>query len=437
MQHSLSIKHTQYKGGFTNKSLLISVITMCVCAFVIYTCMYGFRKPYTVGIYNNLFFFGISYKVCLVITQVVGYMCSKFYGIKFISKMLPKKRAIYIIICIGIAWLSLLLFAIVPAPYNILCMFLNGLPLGLVFGLVFGFLEGRKTTELLGAFLVTSFIFGSGIAKSVGKYLLVKLHVAESWMPFVAGAFFILPLIVCVWLLNKVPPPNASDVLLRTKRSPMTAEERKLFIKNFGKALLPIILAYTIFTIVRDFCEDFSNELWIETGYQNDTGIFVKMSTVISLIALVVVASFFILKNNYKAFIRTHYLVVFGVLLSVSSTFLFNMLQLSPVVWMLLATTGLYLAYLPFNCLYFERMIATYKIKGNVGFVMYIADAFGYLGTIAVLLIKEFLTIKYNWVNFFSMLFYSAGVVGIVVMGLSIFLHKKMYKKLCNNNQPL
>ncbi len=420
-----------------NNTSVWSVFTMCVCAFVIYTCMYGFRKPYTVGVYSNLFFVGISYKVCLVIAQVVGYMCSKFYGIKFISEMQPQKRATYIIICIITAWLSLLLFAILPAPYNILCMFLNGLPLGLVFGLVFGFLEGRKTTELLGAFLVTSFIFGSGIAKSVGKYLLVQLNVTENWMPFVAGAFFILPLLICVWLLNKVPPPSASDLLQRSKRNPMTAEERKLFIKNFGKAILPIVITYTVFTIVRDFCEDFSNDLWIETGNQNDATIFLKLCTIISLIVLIVIASFFVIKNNYKAFLRTHYLVLFGVLLSIVSTILFNAHFINPVVWMLMATTGLYLAYLPFNCLYFERMIATYKINGNVGFVMYIADAFGYLGTITVLLVKEFLTIKYSWVNFFSFLFYTAGGVGLLIMLFTIFLHKKMYKKLCNNNQPL
>jgi len=54
-------------------------------AFVVYTGMYGFRKPFTVGLYANWNFLGISYKVCLVIAQVLGYMCSKFYGIRFVE----------------------------------------------------------------------------------------------------------------------------------------------------------------------------------------------------------------------------------------------------------------------------------------------------------------------------------------------------------------
>lgn len=182
-------------AGF-NRSAVVTVLYISICAFVIYSCMYGFRKPYTVATFSNIFFLGISYKVCLVIAQVLGYMCSKFYGIRFISGMNPRHRAGYIVLFIGIAWLSLLLFAVIPAPYNIICMFINGLPLGMVFGLVFGFLEGRRTTELMGAFLVTSFIFASGLAKTIGKWLILDLHVSDWWMPFTAGLFFVVPLCI-------------------------------------------------------------------------------------------------------------------------------------------------------------------------------------------------------------------------------------------------
>lgn len=396
--------------------------------------MYGFRKPYTVGTYSNLFFLGISYKVCLVIAQVLGYMFSKFYGIKFISGMKPQRRAAYIIIFIAIAWASLLLFALIPAPYNIICMFINGLPLGMVFGLVFGFLEGRKSTELMGAALVTSFIFGSGFAKTIGKNLLLHFHVSDWWMPFAAGAFFVIPLLLFVWLLKKAPPPNEEDIANRTIRKPMTRVERKMFLKQFGFAIAPIIFAYAIFTIVRDFVEDFANELWTETGYQQNAGIFAQTSTIIALVILAVIASFFLIKNNYKAFRAAHFLIITGLLVSAVATLFFNFHIISPLLWMLFATTGLYLAYLPFNCVYFERMIATYKINGNIGFVMYIADAFGYLGTVIVLLVKEFIDLKYSWVSFFSSLFYTSAILGVVLVSISLSTHSKSYIKLCNKN---
>ena len=41
-------------------------------------------------------------------------------------------------------------------PWNVAALFLNGLPLGLIWGLVFGFMEGRRTSEVLGAILCAS-----------------------------------------------------------------------------------------------------------------------------------------------------------------------------------------------------------------------------------------------------------------------------------------
>jgi MFS family permease len=406
-----------------------------LCAFVVYSCMFGFRKPYTVAAYSGIYFLGISYKVCLVIAQVLGYMCSKFYGIKFISAMQPKRRAAYIILCIGIAWVSLLLFAVVPPPYNIICMFVNGLPLGMVFGLVFGFLEGRRTTELMGAVMAASFIFAAGLAKTTGKWLLLDFDFSDWWMPFATGAFFVVPLLVSVWLLSKAPPPAADDIAHRTQRRPMTGVERKNFILQFGTSIIPIIAAYIIFTVVRDFCEDFANELWAETGYKNNAGIFAKTNTIVSVICLAVIGGFFLIRNNYRAFRASHFIIMSGVLLAAVSTAIFNLHFISAFTWMVLSVTGMYLAYIPFNCMYFERMLATYKVNGNVGFVMYIADAFGYLGTVTVLLIKEFFPVKYNWVNFFSFLFYTAAVMGVILICISLAGHSKLYKKITGKNQ--
>ena len=69
-------------------------------------------------------------------------------------------------------------------------MLLNGLPLGMIWGLVFSYLEGRRQTELLGAGLSVSFIFSSGVVKSVGKVLMQDFGVTQMWMPFLTGLIF-------------------------------------------------------------------------------------------------------------------------------------------------------------------------------------------------------------------------------------------------------
>src|SRR5579871_2826700 len=198
------------KSRLQNSPAWVFILYVSLSSFIVYTCMYGFRKPFTSASFNGLTLFGISYKVVLVIAQVIGYMLGKFYGIRFIASLDPSRRAKTIIRLIFIAWVSLSLFAIVPAPYNFIFLFINGFPLAMVWGLVFGFLEGRRVTEIMGAVLATSFIFASGLAKTVGKWVTLSLGVNEWWMPFVAGTLFILPLLISTWLLNQTPPDRKS-----------------------------------------------------------------------------------------------------------------------------------------------------------------------------------------------------------------------------------
>lgn len=413
----------------------VFVLYVSLTSFIVYASMYGFRKPFTAASYEGIFFLGISYKVVLVIAQVLGYMLSKFYGIRFIAGMAPAKRAGFIIKLVLTAWVSLLLFGLVPAPYNFIFMFINGLPLGMIWGLVFGFVEGRRTTELMGAVLATSFVFASGLAKTVGKSMMLYAHISEGWMPFCAGAVFIGPLLLSTWLLNQTPPPTPEDIVRRTIRLPMGKEQRRNFLRIFGFALIPVIIAYVMLTILRDFTEDFANELWAETGFRNNADVFAGTSTVVSLIVLAVIGGFFLIKNNYKAFQLNNVIIIGGFILAAGATVAFHLHLISPVAWIIAASAGLYLGYVPYNCFYFERMLAAYKIPGNVGFLIYIADAFGYLGTVAVLLVKEFVKIKYTWVDFFTGMFYFSAAAGVLFVLWGSVLFTKIYRN--QNQEPL
>ena len=105
-----------------------------VCA---YFSMYAFRKPFSAATFGVVpgWRFVLDYKIALVIAQVAGYAVSKLIGIKFVSELDPTKRAAAIIVLILAAWAALLLFAVVPAPWNVAALFLNGLPLGMIWGL--------------------------------------------------------------------------------------------------------------------------------------------------------------------------------------------------------------------------------------------------------------------------------------------------------------
>ncbi|TVZ25854.1 hypothetical protein JM83_0790 [Gillisia sp. Hel_I_86] len=413
------------------RSQLFFILHAMVASFGAYFCMYAFRKPFTVATFDGLNFLGIDYKIWLIIAQVVGYMISKFIGIKIIAELKPRKRGFYLLVLIGLAELSLILFAFTPMPYNIIFMFLNGLPLGLIWGIVFSYLEGRKFTEFLGLALTSSFIISSGVVKSVGLVVMQQWNVSQFWMPSVTGGLFVLPLILFTWMLGKIPPPTHEDIRLRCKRGPMSKQERKVLIKTFLLPIMVLVLFYTFLTAFRDFRDNFSREIWDAIGFQGNASVYTVYELPIAFLVIIILGFLGFIKNNYKAFITYHYLFIAGVLVTGLATFCFQIGILAPSLWMVLVGFGLYICYVPFNCIFFDRMVAAFRIKGNSGFLIYIADSFGYLGSILILLYKNFGLPNLSWLNFFIYGSYVITFIGLCTATASMvyFKLKKRKKK--------
>jgi hypothetical protein len=397
-----------------------------VTAFCLYTCVYAFRKTFSVATFQNLQYFGITYKVWLVTFQVVGYALSKFIGIKLIAELQANYRARGILLMISIAGISWLFFAIVPPPYNMVFLFMNGFPLGLVWGMVFGYLEGRRMTEVLGASLSVSFIFSGGLCQSVGSYLMSSWNVSEFWMPFVASCIFLLPLLLFLFLIDRLPPPSPVDEALRTKRKPMNVDDRKKFIIAFMPGIILFVLAYTLLTTFRELRGNFSSDVWRSLGNSNSPEIFAQTETPISIIVLIVIGSMMMIRQNKLALMVNHLIIFFGMILIGSATFLFERNFIDAPSWMILMGTGLYLGYVPFNSVFFDRLIATFQFSGTVGFIMYVADSFGYLGSVGVLFFKEFSSTKISWLQFFIASGYFVSIAGAVLIAGSMFyFHRK------------
>lgn len=397
-----------------------------ISAFGAYTSMYAFRKAFAAASFAGSEFLHVDYKAWLVIAQVLGYTLSKFYGIKFIAEIKTLSRGKSILLLIGISWLALLGFAVIPAPYNIIFLLINGFPLGMIWGLVFSYLEGRRSTEFMAAVLSTSLIFASGFVKTVGRTLITSYNVSEYNMPFLTGAIFVIPLLLFVLILEVVPPPSEEDKALRTERVSMSGPERKAFLARFLPGIILTVIVYVMLTIMRDVRDNFEVEIWAGLGV-NSNSIYTNIDSIISIAVLAAMGLLILIKNNLRAFSIIHLFIICGCLLAGVSTLLFERGAINAVTWMTLAGLGLYAGYVPYNAIFFERMIASFKYKSNVGFIMYVADAIGYLGSISVLLIKEFGNPNISWDHFFTNGLLVMSVVGASAATISLlyFLQSK------------
>jgi hypothetical protein len=393
---------------------IVFTVVAGLAGFSTYFAMYAFRKPFTAATFDHVagWPFALDYKIALIVAQVAGYALSKFIGVKVISEIHPRRRAGAILGLIGVSWLALVAFALIPPPWNVIAMFANGLPLGMIWGLVYGFMEGRRVSEVLASMMCASFILSSGVVKTVGAWLIQSCHVSVFWMPAAAGALFMPLLLASVWVLSQLPPPSPGDEAERVRRAPMTGTERLDFLKAYAPGLIAIVFAYILLTAFRDFRDNFAAEIWTALGFGGEAAIFSASELPVAVIALVAMAAVIVVRDNRRALMVIHGMVAGGFAVLGLATLAFQAHLISPLIWMILAGSGLYMAYNPVNAVLFDRLVAVSGRVANAGFLIYVADSSGYMGSVALLLWRNFGQARMNWLQFFTAGAYVTSVVG-------------------------
>ncbi|MBI1388769.1 MAG: hypothetical protein GC154_10015 [bacterium] len=390
-----------------------------VAAFSVYFCMYAFRKPFSAAEYEGLAWFGLTFKGAAVLSQLIGYVLSKYVGVKVCSEITRHRRAGFMIALIFMAEAALLLFAVLPPSLKILAIFFNGLPLGMIWGLVVSYLEGRRTSDILLAGLSCSFIMSSAVVKDIGRWLMLDMSVSQFWMPFVTGLMFFIPFLLFTWMLNQLPEPSEADIKARVKREPMNGRQRIDYYMRFFFGMTLLIIVYTVLTAFRDIRDNFQADIFAALGYTDELGIFSQSDIPVSLIVMGAMAALNWIDDNYWGLMGAFGIMIFGVLLLAGGTILFQMGVISGMAWMILTGLGSYLAYVPYNSVLFERIVAATRVVSTAVFTIYVADASGYTGAIVTLLLQDTVFAKVSRLEFFIGLNYVMAGVGTVLLIVS------------------
>ena len=318
-------------------------------ALLSYSLVYALRKPFTAAEFEGLQVYGMDYKIAVSIIQLLGYVSAKLLGIKYISELRPEGRLKFIIGSAALSELSLIAFGLLPIPYNIVALYFNGLSLGCMWGVIFSFLEGRRTTDILEA-----------------------------------------------------------DIASRSERVTLNGHQRWALFRRFMPLLILLFGANLLLTVQRDIKEDF-----IVCIIDVDTISSWAFAQIDSIATFVLLAVFALLATTYN------HLKVLCMLLMLSTVGMGTLAFLGATegnetipttIWLFLQSLCLDIAYLSFQTIFFERFIACFKIKGNVGFFIITIDFVGYLGTLGLLLFKEFCASHIDWTSFYNHMSLYIGV---------------------------
>ena len=292
-----------------------------------------------------------------------------------------------------------------------------------MWGVIFSFLEGRRVTDLLASLMGLSIAISSGTAKSTGLFVMDNLHISEFWMPAFIGAFAFPLLSFLGWLMTRMPQPTQADKELRTERVTLDSKARLNLFKSFMPVLIMLFFANLFITVLQDIKEDFLVKILDINAAGLSSWAFARVDATVTLIILCMFGLMSMVRSNIKVLCLLLGLVTCGTAALSFMAFNYSALRLPPMMWLFLQSLSLYTVYLSFQTLFFERFIACFKIKGNVGFFIITLDFIGYTGTVVVLVFKEFFNPAVNWLDFYNLMSGYVGIAcGVAFVGSAIYL---------------
>ena len=176
--------------------------------------------------------------------------------------------------------------------------------------------------------------------------------------------------------------------------------------------------------VLRDIKEDFLVNI-LDMSNQS-SWLFARIDTIVTLVILGIFALFIFCRSNIKALLSLMVLVIAGCLTMTYVSFQYEAFVSRPITWLFIQSLSLYIAYLTFQTIFFDRFIACFRIKGNVGFFIALIDFIGYLGTVSLLSVKELLDIDLEWFVWFNHIAcFVGGICSILFVIAGVLIYRK------------
>ena len=367
-------------------------IYLALGAWATYFCIYGFRKAWCVATWESEdYVFGMEPKSWYTILQAIGYAIGKMIG-TFVVSSLPCNYHFRTLLALPavpiVLWtvLGLLFPLLIPTS---IAMFFSPMPLAWCWSLLYRYVEGRDGSDIVGLFISSSFIVGSGAAKSTGKIVL-DYGVEEAWMPALVSALYALPLLAACTLVSAAPVPTTAERLRNVPRERMTASQQKNFITSYFPGIVALTLAYAINVAVRDYRDFFQAEIFADLngGEKVDAAVFTQTEVPVAVAVLLALSGLSLIKNSKKSVLLLICIFVGANALMLSSQLLFKAGYVSGKLWFISLGIGTYLMFVPIGSIFYDRMIGALGTRGTASFMISLSDCFGNFGTVALLIFK-------------------------------------------------
>jgi hypothetical protein len=203
----------------------------------------------------------------------------------------------------------------------------------------------------------------------------------------------------------------------------MNIERRWQFLLTYLPGIAPLVLAYVFLTIFREYRDNYMVDVLDQLGYgyTANKDIMTRIEFGVAIGVLTIMAFLFLVKDNRRALLAVLVVIATGFIVIGTATLLHATGQISGFWWMALIGLGGYMAYVPYNSVLFDRLMASTHFVGTAVFAIYVADSAGYTGNCIVQLGKDVFAAETTRTQFLEVFCYVLAIVGTTAVAAGGF----------------
>jgi hypothetical protein len=199
----------------------------------------------------------------------------------------------------------------------------------------------------------------------------------------------------------------------------MDGPARAAVVRRYGPGLVGLVVVYLFLTAYRDIRDNFAAELWAELGRPGPR-VLVWSELAVAGPVVVGTALLFRVRGRRAGLIAAYLLMIAGAATIGAATLAFDLGWIGGTTWLVVVGIGLYLAYVPYGCVLFDRLIAALGVVATAVFLIYVSDAFAYGGSVGVVLYKELVHPDLTMLAFFRTFSYATSIATVVLFTISL-----------------
>ena len=177
--------------------------------------------------------------------------------------------------------------------------------------------------------------------------------------------------------------------------------------------------------------DDFMPDILADLNYTVDADRMFRIGGTVGVCVIGVLALLWFFRDNKHAVWANMVLISIGALLNGTSTILLRYGYLGPEAFYIVNGVGLYIAYVPYQSIFIERLLASLHTVATGAFLLAIADSCGYIAVVTTNLAKDIVPVltgvEIDWV---TLLMIASATLTIVVplamLGCAYYFNPRM-----------